>query len=510
MYDKIFSLTHSFLILNNSKKNNTVQAFWLAMGSLSSIALSIVSAAILSRYFNKADYGTYKQILYVYSTLLIVFSAGLPGVFAYFLPRFSLEEGKTIVKKVNRVLFLAGLLFSCFLFIFSGLIADILNNPDLSYGLKVFSPIPMLLLPTLGIEGIFSTYKKTIFIAIYNTLSRVLMLIFIVTPVVVFNGNYISAIYGWLVASVLTFVMAYFFKAIPFKKVDSKDTRLNYKEIFSYSLPLVAATLWGVAIKSADQFFISRYFGREVFAEFSNGFIEIPLVSMVTGSASVVLMPIFSKVFHENKGIDELIITWRSTLNKSSKLVFPIVIFFIVFASEIMVFIYTEKYIQSSVYFRINMFLNFFNIILFAPLFLSMGKTRLYAKVHMVLAIVIWISGYLIVNYINTPIAIAINSTTLNIFKIIFFMYLSSKILKIRFFDFIPLKSFATVLLQSILMISIVRVFQIYIFSNVSLILQLVICSTLYGGLLLVTGRFFKIDYFSVIQPLINFKKNKK
>ncbi|MFT7073666.1 MAG: O-antigen/teichoic acid export membrane protein [Patiriisocius sp.] len=489
--------------MNNSKTNNTVQAFWVAMGSMSSIALSIVSAAILSRYFNKADYGTYKQIVYVYSTLLVVFSAGLPRVFSYFLPRFSLEEGKTIVKKVNRVLFLAGLFFSLFLFSFSGIIASVLKNPDLAYGLKVFSPIPMLLLPTLGIEGIFSTYKKTMFIAIYNTLSRVLMLIFIVVPVIIFKGDYISAIYGWLVVSILTFIMAYFFKGIPFINIESKETTLNYKEIFAYSTPLVIASIWGITIKSADQFYISRYFGKEVFAEFSNGFIELPFVTMITASTSVVLMPMFSKVFHENKGIDGLIKTWRSSLNKSSKVIFPIVIFFMVFASEIMVVLYSEQYKQSSVYFRINMFLNFFNIIIFAPLFLAMGKTKLYAKVHMVLAIIIWITGYILVKYIDSPIAIAVNSTTLQIFKIIFFIFLSSKILKIKFIDFFPFKSFALILLQGVLMISIVMVVQIYLLSNTPLILQLIICSFLYGALMLVTGKFFKIDYLSVVQPLL-------
>lgn len=489
--------------LTNSKTNNTIQAFWVGMGSISSIALSIVSAAILSRYFNKADYGTYKQIVYVYSTLLIVFSAGLPRVFSYFLPRFSLEEGKTIVKKVNRVLFLAGLVFSLFLFFFSGTISSILKNPELSYGLKVFSPIPMLLLPTLGIEGIFSTYKKTIFIAIYNTLSRILMLIFIVAPVIIFKGDYISAIYGWLVVSILTFFMAYFFKGIPFKNVESRETSLKFKEIFAYSLPLVTASLWGIAIKAADQFYISRYFGKEVFAEFSNGFIELPFVSMITASTSVVLMPMFSKVFHEDKGIEGLVLTWRSTLNKSSILIFPLVVFFIVFAKEIMILLYSEQYVQSSVYFRINMFLNFFNIIIFAPLFLAMGKTKLYAKVHMVLAMIIWIFGYIIVKYINSPVAIAINSTTLNICKIIFFVFLSAKILKIRFIDFFPLKNFATLLLQGISIISVVRVTQIYLLTNISLILQIIISAILYGILMLITGKFFKIDYLTILQPLL-------
>lgn len=487
--------------------SNTIQAFWVAMGSLSSIALGIVSAAILSRYLDKTDYGTYKQILYVYTTLLIVFSAGLPRVFAYFLPRYSIEEGKTIVRKINRVLFIAGLIFSLFLFLFSGIIGAILKNPDLSYGLKVFSPIPMLLVPTLGIEGIFSTYKKTIYIAIYNTLSRLLMLLFIVSPVIVFGGTYITAIYGWLAVSVITFIMAYYFKNIPFKGSKSIDTTLNYKEVFAYSLPLVGASIWGIALKSADQFYISRYFGAEVFAEFSNGFIELPFVAMVTSSASIVLMPIFSKVFHENKGIGELTITWRSTLYKSSIIIYPILIFFILFANEIMILLYSQKYAASGIYFRINMFLNFFNIILFAPLFLAMGKTKLYSLVHMILAIVIWISDYVLILLFNSPVAIAYNSTFLNILKIICFMYLASRLLNVKFLEFFPIKILSIIILHGALVAVIVKVVQLFALHAMLTFYQVLISGMIYLILMLGTGRLFKIDYLIAFKPLIKIIK---
>src|SRR5690606_19883838 len=96
-------------------KSNTVQAFWVALGTLSTFGLSIVSAAILSRYFDKAEYGTYKQILYVYGSLLIVFTGGLPRVFAYFLPRNNISEGKAIIWKISKLLFFCGVGFSLFL-----------------------------------------------------------------------------------------------------------------------------------------------------------------------------------------------------------------------------------------------------------------------------------------------------------------------------------------------------------------------------------------------------------
>ncbi len=129
--------------------SNTLQAFWLGMGSLSSLSLAIVSAAILSRYFNKTEYGTYRQILYVYSTFLVIFSAGLPSVFSYYLPRYSLPQGKDIVKKITFALFILGIIFSIVLFAISGLVANVLKNPELDKGLKLFAIIPTLLLPTL-------------------------------------------------------------------------------------------------------------------------------------------------------------------------------------------------------------------------------------------------------------------------------------------------------------------------------------------------------------------------
>ena len=87
----------------NSRNSNTIQSLWVAMGSLASFAFSIVSAAILSRYFAKEDYGTYKQVMYVYHTLLTVFTLGLPKSYSYFLPRVTKEEGLSLVKKITNI-----------------------------------------------------------------------------------------------------------------------------------------------------------------------------------------------------------------------------------------------------------------------------------------------------------------------------------------------------------------------------------------------------------------------
>jgi len=107
---------------------NFNQAIWLTISSFGSFALAIFSAAILSRYFDKAEYGTYKQILYVYTTLQTIFAAGLPSVFTYFIPRLTQGQGKKLINSVNHLFILLGFFFSFFLYISSDLIAVLLKN----------------------------------------------------------------------------------------------------------------------------------------------------------------------------------------------------------------------------------------------------------------------------------------------------------------------------------------------------------------------------------------------
>jgi O-antigen/teichoic acid export membrane protein len=484
------------------QKNNTIQAFWVALSTFSSLALSIVSVAILSRHLSKVDYGSYRQIVYVYSTLLVIFSAGLPSVFSYFLPRYTIQEGKDIVLKVTKILFIGGVFFSIFLFSFSGLIAQVLKNPELSLGLKIFAPIPMLLLPTLGIEGIFATYKKTIYITIFTVSTRIVTLICILVPVLLFDKSYIYALYGWNIASLLSLILAIYLKRIPFAEFKAEKSNLKLKEIFSYSLPLLTASLWGTAIKAADQFYISRYFGAEIFAEFSNGFIEIPFVIMITGATATILLPIFSKMFHENIDIEEFVLTWKNVLNKSAMIIYPMVIFFLFYSKDIITILYSNKYSNSVKYFQINIFQNFFNIIIFAPLLFAMGKTKFYSKLHMYIALAAWGLGYLTVTIFNSPFSIAILSVSLNILKIGVAFIFISRIFQIQITKLIPFKKIGLYIIHSLFVIVIVRIISLALLPPLNPFIYLTFSLLSFIIILLSSALPLKIDYMAIIKPI--------
>lgn len=473
------------------------------MGSLSSFSLAIVSAAILSRYFDKVEYGTYKQIVYVYSSMLIFFSAGLPKVFSYFLPRYELAQGKEIVTQLTKVLFFLGVLFSLILFASSSLIADILKNPELTTGIKYFSIIPTFLLPTLGLEGIFSTYKKTIYIAIYNTITRIIMLFFIVVPVIFTNGSYLVAIYGWIGTSILSFLLALYFKSIPFRGVKKEKAGLSIREIFAYSVPIMLASIGGMIMRSSDQFYISRYFGTEAFAEYSNGFIQLPFVGMITGAASTILMPVFSRMIGNHDNMDELITLWRSTMIKSATLIYPLVIFFILNADYVVIILYTDLYANSVLYFQIAMSINFFNIIIFSPLILALGEAKFYANIHFLFAGFTWLLGYLIVIFFDSPYYIAVTSVVVNIALIFVVMRFSAKKMRIEVMRFLPTRQITKIIMHSVFVfITVKYIFEYFIEKEykITAILLIGIVSLL---ILIFTGPRFQVDYFSTIRPLL-------
>lgn len=367
-----------------SNTSNSRQAMWVAVGQFSAFAIGIISPMILSRYFSKGDYGTYKQVMYVYNTLLIVFTLGLPKAYSYFIPRVSLPESKDVIRKISRLFAILGLFLSLLLFCGASAIADLLHNPDLELAIKWFSPTPLLLLPVMGIEGILASYKKAKHIALFTLCMRVFTLLFTILPVITFNGTYIHSIIGFDIASLLTCIFSYYLKYLPTHGIELQRATVSYKEIFAFSLPLLSASLWIMLFQSTNQFFISRYYGNEVFAEFSNGFMEFPIIPMVVNSVATILAPLFAGMAVKNKmSIGDI---WNSALNKTIKIIYPVTIYCILFSNIVMTCFYGKMYSTSGIFFSIKNIEGFFSVIPFYPILMALGKTKEYSRVHMVIA----------------------------------------------------------------------------------------------------------------------------
>lgn len=444
--------------------------------------------------------------MYVYNTLLTIFTLGLPKAFSYFLPRVELGQSKSLIRKITNLFFLLGGAFSLLLFVFSPQIALILKNPDLTKALRIFAIVPFFLLPTMGLDGILATFKQSKFIAVYHISTNIFKLLCVALPVMVLDLGYEQALMGFVISSFITFLLALYLKYLPVRNEGNEKCEITYKDIFKFSIPLLTASLWGILISSADQFFVSRYFGNEVFAEFSNGSMELPFVGMIVGACATVLSPIFSRLSHEQvdpkKDIYPL---WMSVFEKTAKLIYPLVIYCMVFADIVMVTLYSGKYIDSQNYFRIKLITNFFTLISYGPLIINIGKVKYYSRVHMVTAFLVIGLEFLSVKTLQSPYAISWISMLCHVGKIFAMLFMVSKFFGVKFYQLFPLKLIGLILIPSALFLLLERWILIdlcHLNSWLVLFVSLIVYALVYFAY----SIFVKMDYIGLIAPLIKKK----
>lgn len=438
---------------SNNSTSYSGQAFWLVLANLISFSFAIISSAILSRMLIKSEYGSYKQVIYIYSTLLTVFTLGLPRAYSYFLARIPIEQGQSVVKKINGIFIILGLSFSLCLLLFAPQIAGLLKNESLTELLRWFSPTPLLLLPIMGIESIMATYNKARFATIYIVLSRIFTLVCVVVPVLIYKDAK-SAVIGFVMASALSCVVGLTIERRPFKNIKKIKGELPLKEVFRYSIPLLFASIWGILTQSSPQFFISRWYGTSVFADFSNGFIELPFASMIISAVATVLIPAFSRlcvsVESRIENIDEILRLWNSSFIKSAKIIYPIAIFCCFFASPIMIFLYGDSYIGSTIYFQIITGVNLNRVIQYGPILMALNKTKVYSYLQLTCAVMVIGMSLVYVTFFNLPAyGLAVIYTFSIIVLILLQLMVLAKALEVKISQLIPSKIIVKILVCS-------------------------------------------------------------
>jgi O-antigen/teichoic acid export membrane protein len=266
----------------------------------------------------------------------------------------------------------------------------------------------------------------------------------------------------------------------------------------------MSASLWGMLFVSVSQFFISRYFGKEFFADFANGSLELPFVGMVVGACSTVLTPVFSRLSHEKLNPKQDIFPlWMSVLEKTAKIIYPLVLFCWFFADILMVVLYGEQYATSATYFRIKSLLNFFTIISTVPLIIGVGKTKIYSRIMMFGAITLTILETISIIIFKSSYLITGLDTFCRIGHVFIMFWVVSNYLEIKIYQLFPVKLFLQIICPSITIL----LFLHYLFVDVitmNKLLILVISFILYLAMFYPIACFFKMDYLSIVKPLLN------
>ena len=120
----------------------------------------------------------------------------------------------------------------------------------------------------------------------------------------------------------------------------------------AYALPFGLAVLVEIVQASLPQYVVSHLFDPATFAIFAVGCLQIPLVDFAASPTSDVMMVKMQERLAEGRKRAVLEI-WHDTTWKLALLFLPLAAFLMVDAREIIVFLFTRRYIASAPIFMV-------------------------------------------------------------------------------------------------------------------------------------------------------------
>jgi O-antigen/teichoic acid export membrane protein len=406
-----------------------------------------------------------------------------------------------MVTALTRLFLLLGLAFSISLYLLSDTIADLLQNPELAVALKIFSPFPLFTLPTMGVEGIYTALRKTKYLAVYHVVSKCVMLLCIVLPVICFHTGYKEALIGWGLASFFIFLFSMYLKNAPYVNVQKEKIKNMFSHVFCYSMPLWGAYLSDLISGSADQFFISRYYGTTTFAEAANGCFSIPIVAMVANSMKSVLMPVLSKAGAEGR-MSEALHTYRNGVMRTVNIVFPILLFTMFFAKDILTLLFGVQYAVSATYLKIFILRDFSACFPYLAVLMALGQNKFYLNLHIAGVLYVWVIDALLVKSGACPEAfVGVSSSLQILMRTLSFIYIY-KVSGLILFKRDTTTHLLTVALHSLACVMMVGLLSEYLFEFNNRLVCLLSNGILYCLVLVISGHYIQIDYIESIKSL--------
>ncbi|MEN6558388.1 MAG: oligosaccharide flippase family protein [Thermoguttaceae bacterium] len=355
-------------------QSRTAKVLILSSGQALTALVGVVSMAVLTRVFDQRDYGTYRQTLLAYTFAVPFITLGLDRALYFFLPGEEKRPRGLLVENL-LLLTLAGGILSLFIALGGNLLlARRFNNPDLGPILLWLIPYPLLMLPASSFNACLMARNRTEQVAGFSIGSRLVMLVFVLTPVV-FWATPTAAIGGTVAGAGVTTAAALFLMFHACNVGPWRPTWNGLWKQFAFSVPLGLAALVGSVSLSLDQMLVSLRCTPDVFAVYSVGAMEIPLIGMITGSITSVVMVDYAKFYRESR-ISDIVALIHTAMTKSALLLLPIMFFLLGVAPDMMCFLFGEDYRGAAAPFRVFLLLLPMRAITFGAVLQAAGKSH--------------------------------------------------------------------------------------------------------------------------------------
>ncbi len=336
------------------------------------VAGLLAASVVLTRVVSRAEYGNYEQVWLVYNSFLPLFAYGFNSSIYFYSAR---EDRKQVYSSGAFWLTIVGFLTGILLILLSSSIASFFNSAALAGYIKIFGVYAMVSSPSMMFESFFITENRVELLLAGNILvSALLAGAIFLSATVLHNMSFVF----WSIAMVgivKSGFLVYFL--LKDRKLTSRKLSPMIKSQLLYAVPIFVSTIVGTVSKQIDRYLVTLFFSPDQFAVYAIGSKEIPMIAIVTGSATAVLFPTFSELGSKEMH-EKFVSTWRNSISKTGLFLLPMMVVLFFATKDFMFFFFGQKYIASAGVFRVFLLLIPLRLAFYGTALLMLGKQKLY------------------------------------------------------------------------------------------------------------------------------------
>ena len=359
----------------NRESSLTIDASWLLIARVLSFAFAVALPVFLTRHLDQTQFGVYKQAFLMVNSLLTIVPFGFGMSAMYFVPREP-EKKSSIVLNILLFNLLAGAPVCLALAIRPSILRLIFGGPELLPYARYIGVIVLLWTIASGFEFIaiaLTEMRAASTIIICIQLSRTA---FVLTAAVFF-GSVQALVTAAMIQGACQVVAYVIYLNARFPGFWRHFDGSMMRRQLSYALPLGAAGFLYVCQTDLHNYFVSNRFSPALFAVYSIGTAQLPLVYMLQEAATSVLIPRISLLQARGEHREVLMQMLRA-IRKLAAAYLPIYFLMLVVGREFIAFLFTDRYASAWPVFVVNLTLLPVSMILFDPLYRAYANQRYF------------------------------------------------------------------------------------------------------------------------------------
>ena len=365
----------------------------LMMAQTLTTILMFVVDIIFARLFSKEIFGSWKQILLVVNLLIPFLTFGSVEGFKYY-SALEIDKWKRHFTNVSLFIFLIAIVLSASMWVFGiDMLIEFFGNSDLAKAALIlpftflfFALGNLLRNASINIDRTIEFRNATILGLIISALCYLYA---------IFNHTSFDAqvlvLYLTVGFTLIHLVKVIFlFGAIRPVLFDLKFSLSDYGGYMKYGIPLYLTSFITIITLNIDKTIVSFYEGTSVFAVYSIGAKEIPLIGIVSASIYQNSFPKLVQYFKD--GLPEKAYQlWLDSTAKVSYYIYPVILVLMLFSKPLIELLYGTGYTDSVRIFQTYLLILLWRNNYYGALLSSSGRTKwitFYGLITMIINVV--------------------------------------------------------------------------------------------------------------------------